>query len=167
MGLFKKKVDFPYESGNLYSITDGKLISIEKVNDEMFSQKMMGDGVAFISESGEVVSPCNGEVSMIFATNHAIGIIADDGTEILIHIGLDTVKENGKGFKSFIKDGAKVKRGQKLISFDIKYLESKGYDLAIPMIITNMDEVSELKYEEGTVTIESNALSYTKFGLFP
>ncbi|MEY8353854.1 PTS glucose transporter subunit IIA [Lachnospiraceae bacterium 54-53] len=161
MGLFKKKADLPYEPGRLYSITDGKLISIEKVNDPMFAQKMIGDGVAFISESGEVVSPCSGTVSAVFETNHTIGLMSDDGVEVLIHIGLDTVKENGKGFKSYIKEGAKIKRGQKLITFDIKYLESKGYDLAIPMIITNMDRVSDIEYAaEGTVTAESGALSY-------
>ncbi len=137
MGFFKKKVDLPYEPGNLYSITDGKLISIEKVNDEMFAKKMMGDGVAFISESGAVVSPCNGTVSTIFETNHTIGLVSDDGIEVLIHIGLDTVKENGKGFKSYVKEGANIKRGQKLIDFDIKYLESKGYDLDKRLISIN------------------------------
>lgn len=161
MGLFKKKADLPYEPGKLYSITDGKLISIEKVNDATFAQKIMGDGVAFISESGEIVSPCNGTVSTVFETNHTLGLISDDGVQVLIHIGLDTVKENGKGFKSYIKDGAKIKRGQKLIIFDIEYLESKGYDLAIPMIIVNMDTVSDIEYAaEGTVTTESEALSY-------
>ncbi len=127
----------------------------------MFAQKMMGDGVAFISESGEVVSPCDGTVSTVFKTNHAIGLISDDGVQVLIHIGLDTVKENRKRFKSHVKDGAKIKRGQKLITFDIKYLESRGYDMAIPMIILNMDTVSDMEYAaEGIVTTESGALSY-------
>lgn len=161
MGFFKKKVNMPYEPGNLYSITDGTLIRIETVKDEMFAKKMMGDGVAFLSESGEVVSPCNGTVSAVFETNHTIGLVSDDGIEVLIHIGLDTVKEQGKGFKSYVKEGETVKRGQKLITFDIKYLESKGYDLAIPMIIVNMDHIHSLQYAaEGTVTIESGALSY-------
>ena len=92
MGFFKKKIDLPCEPGNLYSITDGTLLSIEKVKDEMFAKRMMGDGVAFISRSGEVVSPCNGTVSAVFETNHTIGLVSSDGAEVLIHIGLDTVK---------------------------------------------------------------------------
>ncbi|WP_099466949.1 PTS sugar transporter subunit IIA [Konateibacter massiliensis] len=162
MGLFKKKIDLPYEPGNLYSITNGKLIGIEKVEDEMFAQKIMGDGVAFISNSGEVVSPCNGTVLTVFDTCHAIGLATDDGVEVLIHIGIDTVKEQGKGFKSFVKNGEKVKRGQKLITFDMKYLESKGYDLSIPMIVTNMDDITGFKSElDSNVTIENKAFSYT------
>lgn len=162
MGLFKKKIDLPYEPGNLYAITNGKLINIAKVKDEMFAQKIMGDGVAFISNSGEVVSPCNGTILTVFDTGHAIGITTNDGVEVLIHIGLDTVKEQGKGFKSFVKSGEKVKRGQKLITFDIKYLESKGYDLSIPMIVTNMDDITAFKTElDSVVTIESKAFSYT------
>lgn len=161
LGFFKKKTELPCEPGHLYSITDGTILSIEKVRDEMFAQKMMGDGIAFQSESGEVAAPCNGTVTAVFATNHTVGLVSDDGVEVLIHIGLDTVKENGKGFKSFVKQGQKIKRGQKLITFDIKYLESRGYDLTIPMIIVNMDRISKLEYaQEGRVGIESEALSY-------
>lgn len=161
MGLFTKKKLPAWNPGTLGSITQGKVMPVTEVKDEMFSQKMLGDGVAFLSEDGIVVSPCDGTVTAFFHTNHAIGLTTQDGAEVLIHIGLDTVKEGGKGFKGFVKEGDTVKRGQKLITFDKKALEAKGYDLSIPMIVSNMDAVQDMKaLMEGTVTTEDEVLAY-------
>jgi len=142
MALFSKKEVLKSEPGVLYAITSGQIIGIEQVKDEMFAGKMLGDGLAFISTNGEVVSPCDGVITAIFSTNHAVGITTDNGAEILIHIGIDTVKAQGDGFKGFVKKGERVTRAQKLIAFDKHKLEEKGYDLTIPMIITNMDEIA-------------------------
>ena len=162
MGLFSKKEILQSEPGVLYAITSGRVIKIEQVKDEVFAQKMMGDGLAFVSEDGEVVSPCDGIITAIFQTNHAIGITTDDGTEILIHIGIDTVKEGGNGFKGFVKNGERVTRGQKLIIFDKQKLEAKGYDLTIPMIITNMDEITIKIIADGAITKGTKVMQFKK-----
>ena len=109
MGLFTKKKLPAWNPGTLGSITQGKVMPVTEVKDEVFSQKMLGDGVAFLSEDGVVVSPCDGTVTAFFHTNHAIGLTTQDGAEILIHIGLDTVKEGGRGFKGHVKEGDAVK----------------------------------------------------------
>ncbi|MFU2421574.1 MAG: PTS sugar transporter subunit IIA [Bacteroides sp.] len=162
MGLFTKKKLPAWNPGTLGSITQGKVMPVTEVKDEVFSQKMLGDGVAFLSEDGVVVSPCDGTVTAFFHTNHAIGLTTQDGAEVLIHIGLDTVKEGGRGFKGYVKEGDAVKRGQKLITFDKEVLEEKGYDLSIPMIISNIDAVENIKaLMDGTVTTEDDVLAYS------
>lgn len=162
MGLFSKNIKLPSEPGTLYAITDGEVIGIDHVADEMFSQKMLGDGIAFKSLDGIVIAPCHGVVTTLFPTNHAIGITTSDGAEILIHIGIDTVKENGNGFKAFVKQGDKIARGQKLITFDIEKLENKGYDLSIPMVLTNMDAISNIEVlVEGEVIVGKEVITYS------
>jgi glucose-specific phosphotransferase system IIA component len=162
MKLFTKKEKLLPESGTLYSITDGEVIDVIDVKDDIFSQKMLGDGLAFKSISGEIYAPCKGTVSSLFPTKHAIGITMDDGLEILIHIGIDTVKEKGEGFKAYIKEGEKVKLGQKLITFDKEKLSQKGYDLTIPMIITNMEAIDIVnKYENTEVEKKDIVLKYS------
>jgi len=162
MGMFSRKEVLQSEPGVLYAITSGQVIKIELVKDEVFAEKMMGDGLAFVSIDGEVVSPCNGVITAIFQTNHAIGITTDEGVEILIHIGIDTVKEGGNGFKGFVKNGDRVTCGQKLITFDKGMLEAKGYDLTIPMIITNMNEISIKVIANGTVTKGTEVMQFKK-----
>jgi len=162
MGLFSNKEVLQSEPGVLYAITNGDVIRIEQVKDEVFAEKMIGDGLAFVSKDGEVVSPCDGVITAIFQTNHAIGITTNDGTEILIHIGIDTVKEGGNGFKGFVKNGERVRRGQKLIIFDKHKLEAKGYDLTIPMIITNMNEISIKVIANGAVTKGTEVMQFNK-----
>ena len=162
MGLFSRKTVLPWEEGTLYAITEGTVMGVDRVKDQMFAEKMMGDGVAFNSTNGVVVSPCEGTVATIFPTNHAIGILTKDGAEILIHIGLDTVNENGKGFKGFVKAGDKVTRGQKLITFDMDALKAKGYDLAIPMIFTAMDDIKDMKVvADGTLISGQEVMKYS------
>lgn len=162
MGLFTKKELPKWNEGKLGSITDGEVMPVTEVKDEMFAQQMLGDGVAFLSQNGIVVAPCDGTISTIFPTNHAVGIKTPDGAEILIHIGIDTVREQGKGFKGFVKQGETVKRGQKLVTFDMKQLEDKGYDLSIPMILTNMDDVEELRILcTGACKVEDEVIEYS------
>ena len=101
---------------------NGKVVSLTKVNDPMFAEGMMGNGIAIIPKEGRVVSPVNGTVNAVFETKHAIGIISDEGAEILIHIGLDTVKLGGKFFDAKVKAGDLIKTGDLLVEFDIKEL---------------------------------------------
>lgn len=121
----------------LVSPLDGKVIPLEAVQDEAFSNGLLGEGVAIIPEDGNIYSPADGKISALFPTNHAVGIIAENGIEILIHIGLDTVELNGVGFKPYVKIGDTVAQGQLLISFDLEALSEKNYILETPIIITN------------------------------
>ena len=166
MGLFKSKApqsipEFQCEPGALYALTDGQMTELSSVSDEVFSQKMLGDGVAFESKNGVIYSPCNGLMSVVFETGHAFGIVTPNGTELLIHIGFDTVKEKGKGFTTYVKQGETVRAGQLLASFDKKYLAGRGYDLTIPLIFTNMDSVEITNTAAyGDITAGSFVLNY-------
>ncbi|HEY8365024.1 MAG TPA: PTS glucose transporter subunit IIA [Haloplasmataceae bacterium] len=129
---------------SLLAPISGRVVSLEEVPDPVFSQKMMGDGLAIEPESNILLAPCDGEIMHVFPTKHALGILTNDGLEILIHIGLDTVNLNGKGFKSFVEENQKIIIGQKLIELDIKYLKKNAKSLITPIIITNMDRVSKI-----------------------
>ena len=135
----------------LTSPMTGKIIPIEEVPDKVFSDKMVGDGVAIEPVDGEIVSPIDGKVATIFPTNHAIGLVTKEGLEILIHIGLDTVELNGLGFKRLTEKDAKVKKGEPLMEFDPKLVEEKGKSPITPIIITNMDKVKKMKKNTGDV----------------
>lgn len=116
---------------------NGKIIPLEQMNDETFSKKLIGDGYAIIPANGKVVSPVNGVITTLFPTKHAIGITSDDGTEVLIHIGIDTVKTNGEGFHSQVQQGDHVNKNQELVVFDKQKLEKEGYDLTTAVVYTN------------------------------
>lgn len=149
-GLFKKKNSIQIEE--ILSPIDGDLISLSKVPDPVFSQKMMGDGIAIIPKSGEVVSPVNGQVIQVFPTKHAIGIRSEKGLELLIHIGLETVELNGEGFEVLVSSDQPVKVGDPLVKVNLEYLKSKNKDIVTPIIITNMEKVLKVEASEERVT---------------
>lgn len=140
---------------------NGTIHDLSKVNDEVFSQKLMGEGFAAQTEDGDIYSPVSGEVGMIFPTKHAIIVATDDGLEVLIHMGIDTVKLEGEGFELFCSVGDKVKAGDKLAHMDLEFIKSKGYETITPVIFTNLEagktiEVSggkSVKAEAGRVGI--------------
>lgn len=121
----------------LYSPVVGRKIDLSEVNDAMFSNKLLGDGVAFILSEDVIKSPCDGIVSMIAPTKHALGLISNSGTEIIIHVGLDTVNLQGEGFDVLIQNNQKVKVGCPLLKVNREFMKEKGIDLTTPMIITN------------------------------
>ena len=116
---------------------DGKLIDITEVRDEVFSAGILGDGMAVIPEKGELYAPVDATVDTVFDSKHAISLIGDNGAEILLHVGLDTVKLEGMHFEPQVKNGDRVKAGQLLMKFDIKEIKKAGYDIVTPIIITN------------------------------
>lgn len=116
----------------------GKAIELEKVSDPTFSSKLLGDGFAVIPEEGAVYSPFDGKVATLYSSLHAIGLISDDGIELLIHIGINTVQLEGKYFEAYVKQNDIIKKGQKLISFDIDKIK-QNYDIVSPIIILNRD----------------------------
>lgn len=145
------------DDGMLYAIAEGKAIKIEEVNDQMFAEKMLGDGVAFQFDGDTVYAPADCTVVMIAATKHAIGV-QTKSAEILIHIGLDTVKFDGKGFDVLVSEGEKVKRGQALIKLDRDFFNAEGIDMTTPMIITATEK--SIKHGKvGDVTLESVSLT--------
>lgn len=124
----------------ILSPLDGELIELSDVKDKTFASGAMGKGVAIKPVEGMLVSPVNGHIEMIFNTKHAIGLKSDDGAEILIHIGMDTVNLQGKYFEVLKNAGDNVKVGDELIRFDIEAMESEGYDVTTPIIVTNSQE---------------------------
>ena len=126
----------------------GEVVPLTEVKDETFASEMMGKGIAINPTEGKVVSPINGTVQMIFKTKHAIGLKSEDGAEILIHIGMDTVQLDGKHFTAHVKDGDKVKVGDTLVEFDMDAIKKEGYELVTPVIITNTMEYLEIVPKE-------------------
>ena len=127
---------------------NGEIVPLTEVKDETFASEMMGKGVAINPTEGKVVSPINGTVQMIFKTKHAIGLKSEDGAEILIHIGMDTVQLDGKHFTAHVKDGDKVKVGDTLVEFDMDAIKKEGYELVTPVIITNTMDYLEIVPKE-------------------
>ncbi len=119
---------------------DGQIIALQQVNDPVFSSGIMGQGVAILPASGEVYAPVKGVVSKLFHSHHAIGITADEGVEVLIHVGLDTVKLNGELFYAHIREGDRVEIGDLLLTFNREELLRRGFDIITPIIIANSDE---------------------------
>ena len=134
LNLFKKKE----KKVVLYRPFPGKVIDITEAPDEVFSQKYLGDGLAVIPEGDVVVAPCDGTILHIANSLHAVAVGTEEGLEVLIHIGLDTVLLKGKGFTGFVKNGDQVKKGDKLVFFDRNYIEAQGKSLITPIVITNM-----------------------------
>lgn len=129
----------------LKSPIKGKIVDIADVPDDVFAQKLLGDGVAIEPIEGVVYSPVDGEITQLFGTKHAVGIVTDDELELLIHIGIDTVKLKGEGFKTFVSQGDKIKSGDKLIEFDLDLIKEKAKSTITPFLITNMSKIKEFK----------------------
>ena len=117
---------------------DGKIIPLTEVPDQVFAQGMMGQGFAIAPTGNSVYSPIDGKIVSIFPTKHAIGLVTDTGVEILIHVGVDTVKLKGQGFEQLAEDGQVVKRGDALLKIDLDYIEANAPSSIIPIIFTNL-----------------------------
>lgn len=123
----------------------GKAVPLSEVNDPTFSEGMLGDGVAVIPAEGKIYAPVNGEVGMVFDTLHAVSLTADFGAEVLIHVGLDTVKMNGDGFTGHVQAGDKVKKGDLLLEVDLEKVKAAGYDTITPVLICNTDDYASVE----------------------
>ena len=134
LGFGKRKSVSP---GNIAAVVSGQIIPIEKVKDEAFAKKMMGDGVAIVPSDDYIVSPCDGTVSMLYPTLHAFAVTSEDGMDILIHIGIDTVTLGQEVFQTQVTQGHRVKKGDLLGTFDRKAIKEAGLDSTVMVIITN------------------------------
>lgn len=121
----------------LVAVTDGSMIPIEEVPDLVFSEKMIGEGFAMIPTSDVVYAPISGKLFQVAGASHAFEIRTDDGLEVLVHVGLDTVTLNGEGFETNLKKGMMIKQGEPLVKFDREYLLSRGCRLFIPVVVIN------------------------------
>lgn len=137
----------------------GKVIDLASVQDKVFASKSVGKGLAFIPSSNHVVAPFNGQVITVLPSQHAIGLRGENGVEVLIHIGLDTVKLNGKYFKMLVKNGERVKQGQELLTADLKQIKNAGYVLESPVIITNPEQYQiEFNVKAGDLVQEQDQI---------
>jgi PTS system beta-glucosides-specific IIC component len=137
----------------------GRVIDLKEVNDPTFAEEMLGKGVAIEPLEGRVVSPINGVISAIFPTKHAIGLTSDKGTEVLIHIGLDTVKLEGKYFTAHVNMGDRIHVGQLLVEFEIDKIKEAGYEIVTPVVITNVDQYKEInKIAAGLINEKENII---------
>lgn len=127
---------------------NGSIIPLSELNDYLFNKKMMGEGVAIKPKDNYVYSPIDGEVAVIYESKHAIIIKSDTGIQVLIHIGLDTAKLEGRGFGSYVKEGDRVSSGDKLIFFDREYLENKS-SLDTPIVVTNPELIESIEINYG------------------
>ncbi|OFN68363.1 PTS transporter subunit IIBCA [Enterococcus sp. HMSC064A12] len=139
-------------NGKVYSPIEGEIIPISEVDDQVFASKMMGEGFAVLPSDGTIKAPISGIVKMIAPTKHAIGIVADDGMELLLHLGIDTVDLNGEPFTLTIKEGETLQQGQVIGTIDLNQIEVKGKDATVMVIITDSKEaISGLEYNQDYV----------------
>ncbi len=146
--FLKTEIETLMKSGvqaSIISPLSGKIIPLSEIPDTTFNQEIMGRTIGILPSSNTVVAPFDGEVATLFHTHHAIGLLSQDGIELLIHVGIDTVKMNGEGFKAFVKDGDKITKGQKLIEFDMNLITAKATSLVTPIVITNPEHLKNLK----------------------
>jgi len=155
-GFFKKK------QVQLVSPMDGSLVNLEDINDKVFSQKLVGDGIAIIPSSGTITAPINGIISRIFPTKHAFMITSPSGLEVMVHVGLDTVDLNGEGFNCLVKEGDKVSQACAILEVDFEFLKSKNKDIVTPIIITSDKDIKIETYKVGTIR-EGESILKIKF----
>ncbi|MBP0969776.1 MAG: PTS glucose transporter subunit IIA [Oscillospiraceae bacterium] len=152
LGKLFKKEEAPKvvtEKGALYAPISGKYIPLEEVPDAVFSQGILGPGCGIEPEEGVAVAPADATVTQVTDTKHAVGITTEDGAEILIHIGMDTVEMGGDGFTCKVKEGQKVTCGQTLITFDMDKIKAAGHPTCTAFVLTNPDDYPEFAVETG------------------
>ena len=141
----EKTVKNESASIELYSPLNGKIVPLEEVEDEAFSSKVLGDGAAIEPSEGKLYAPCDGKVDMVFDTKHAVNIVSETGCEIILHVGIDTVKLGGEFFEAHVSDGQEIHKGDLLISFDIEGIRNAGYKVTTPFVICNTDDYNSVE----------------------
>ena len=153
--LFQKKAKI------MLAVADGNAVPLSEVPDEAFSSEILGKGFAVKPTSGTVYSPVDGTVESITESRHAYTLLSDDGLDILVHIGIDTVELKGEGFLSMVKEGDKIRAGDVLARADLDLIRQKGFETVIPVVITNPERLSKTDFSLGKVLGgKSEALRY-------
>ena len=154
MGLFDKLFGSKENKSvevEIYAPLSGEIVNIEDVPDVVFSEKIVGDGIAIRPRGNKIVAPIDGVIGKIFETNHAFSMESKEGIELFVHFGTDTVELKGEGFTRIAQEGQAVKRGDTVIEFDLELLESKAKSVLTPVVVSNMDEISNIEKKAGEV----------------
>ena len=138
----------------IYERLSGEYVKIDYIPDQVFAQKMIGEGFVINTTEGTVVSPIEGNVDNVFPTKHAIGLKAENGLELLVHIGLDTVQLDGEGFEVLVDSGDTVKVGDPIIKFDVEYIRNNAKSVISPVIITNSDQTASIHFEDVNAVVK-------------
>ena len=146
----------------VYSPLNGEAVNLADVNDPTFAGEILGKGAAVIPSEGRVTAPFDGEITTLFDTLHAVGITGDNGVEVLIHVGLNTVELDGKFYKAHVAEGDKVTKGQLILEFDMKGISDAGYDITTPVIVTNSDDYADVKQTKTGLINAGDALVVVK-----
>lgn len=166
MGLFDKLKQFVSDDDQNYievlAPITGEIVKIEDVPDVVFAEKIVGDGVAIKPKGSKIVAPLSGKIGKIFETNHAFAIESDEGIELFVHFGIDTVELKGEGFTRVAEEGQQVKAGDTIIEFDLALLEGKAKSVLTPVVISNMDSIHELIKLSGSVEEGKTAIMKVK-----
>ena len=134
----KKMFEKNAKTISLKAVEDGRTIPMDEVNDQTFAQELLGPGIAIVPSNGTVVSPIDGTIATVMDTKHAVCIQGEDGLELIVHAGLDTVELNGKYYQTYKEIGDQVKAGDVLLEFDLEEITKAGYDVTTPIVITNL-----------------------------
>ncbi|MGR3806245.1 PTS system D-glucose-specific IIA component, Glc family (TC 4.A.1.1.1) [Pasteurella testudinis DSM 23072] len=156
MGLFDKLFGSKDNKGaevEIYAPLSGEIVNIEDVPDVVFSEKIVGDGIAIRPTGNKIVAPIDGVIGKIFETNHAFSMESREGVELFVHFGIDTVELKGEGFTRVAEEGQEVKKGDVIIEFDLALLEAKAKSVLTPVVISNMDEISSIEKSSGAVVL--------------
>lgn len=141
---FLKKIE-------IFAPVSGEIVNIEDVPDVVFSKKIVGDGIAIKPSGNKIVSPLNGTIGKILDSKHAFSILSEDGVELFVHFGIDTIKLKGEGFKKIAQDNQKVKIGDTIILFDLNILEKKARSILTPVVISNMEKFKTIEKSSGSI----------------
>ena len=153
----KTETETVKEKQRIQAPVQGQLVSLDQINDEVFASQQMGKTLAIYPTEEQIVSPGNGQVTALYPTHHAIGLKLDNGAEILLHIGINTVELKGRGFETFVKVGERVRLGQKMLSFDKQIIQAAGYDPTVLVIVTNTAEMAVIETTKQTeITPQTN-----------
>ena len=156
MGLFDKLFGSKDNKGaevEIYAPLSGEIVNIEDVPDVVFSEKIVGDGIAIRPTGNKIVAPIDGVIGKIFETNHAFSMESREGVELFVHFGIDTVELKGEGFTRIAEEGQEAKKGDVIIEFDLPLLEAKAKSVLTPVVISNMDEISSIEKSSGPVIL--------------
>lgn len=136
----KKMFEKNAKTISLKAVEDGRTIPMDEVNDQTFAQELLGPGIAIVPSNGTVVAPIDGTIATVMDTKHAVCIQGEDGLELIVHAGLDTVELNGKYYQTYKEIGDQVKAGDVLLEFDLEEITKAGYDVTTPIVITNLGD---------------------------
>jgi len=156
MGFFKKLFGKPMNE--FYAPVVGNAVPVSQVPDPTFAEELLGKGIAIEPAEGKVYAPCDATVDMMFETGHAVSLVADCGAEVLIHVGLDTVTLKGKHFTIHTANGAKVKKGDLLIEFDVEAIKAEGFNVITPMLICNSGDYGTFKASVGKAVTNADVV---------